>query len=721
MSGDLKIEDIKDEKLQEKIKNYQTWVDKAKECKDNVEKLKQTEKELYQQRFDNISAAYEGTITLKDNKKSLIESYSSLAESQGYDASVKYAEAIKDIEKSRKTSLVNQRNKMQEELDSQVKSGKLTRGSEAWKNMVADIQAVDIEIVNTQKNIQDLDNEIRQIGWDTFDKAREKISNVISDSDYLIKLMSDEDMFDEDTGKITDEGMATMGLHTANYELYLSEVKKYQDELAKINKDIAKNPHDQKLIDRKQELIEKQQESALAAKSERDALIDLAENGIAAQLSVMKELIDSYTDALDSQKDLYNYQRKVKSQTEDIAKLQKQLSAYERDSSEEGQAKAQKIRKELEDAEIALKETEEERALSNQKELLSQMYEQYEEILNDKLKDTDQLIKEITTAVNNNSGSIMTTISNAASSIGTTVSNAIKNIVTNKGGVEKGVEKVQNDVNTAVNNPSKDTNANNNINTANTTYNNTTAAQNPTSTTGAGKKTETPTEPAPKAEPKKLTGKALADSILEKLAKKDRLTKANKKKLNKDTSIVDRLKYYDFKSSKSIRGTYFEKMGLGKKSKYKGTAAQNKKMLNWMKNHGYKHGVYDLKQDEYAFTQEVAPEAIVRKDGSVLMPLTAGTSVLNGDATKNFYDFMNNPLQYMNDLMGKEIKSTSPNTSNNNTTIESNIQFTMTLPGITNYEEFKSKMVKDKDFEKRIQAMSVDLLAGKSALSKYKK
>lgn len=325
------------------------------------------------------------------------------------------------------------------------------------------------------------------------------------------------------------------------------------------------------------------------------------------------------------------------------------------------------------------------------------MYEQYEEILNDKLKDTDQLIKDISTAVNDNSSAIMTTISDAASSVGTKVSEAVKDIITNKGGVKEGVKDVQKDVKAEVNDKGKDTNAEKNINDAKDTYNKTVEAENP------------------------LTGKALADSILEKLAKKDRLTKANKKKLNKDTSIVDRLKYYDFKSSKSIRGTYFEKMGLGKKSKYKGTAAQNKKMINWMKSHGYKHGVYNLKQDEYAFTQEVAPEAIVRKDGSVLMPLTAGTSVLNGDATKNFYDFMNNPLQYMNDLMGKEIKSTSPNTSNNNTTIESNIQFTMTLPGITNYEEFKSKMVKDKDFEKRIQAMSVDLLAGKSALSKYKK
>ena len=342
------------------------------------------------------------------------------------------------------------------------------------------------------------------------------------------------------------------------------------------------------------------------------------------------------------------------------------------------------------------------------------MYSQYEEILRDKLQNTDQLIKDITNAVNTNSGSIMTTISNAASSVGTTVSDAVSKLFTNNG-VKQGVENTQNDA--KPNTTPEDTKANTSITNANNTNNTTVVATNPTPTTPT-----TPTSGNNKSggsSSGKLTGKALADSILVK--RTDKLSKKDKEKLNKDTSIVDRLKYYDFKSGKDIRGTYFEKMGLGKKSKYTGTAAQNKKMINWLKNHGYKNGVYNLKEDELAFTQEVAPEAIVRKDGSVLMPLTAGTSVLNGNATKNFYDFMNNPLQYMNDLMGKEVKSSSPNTANNNTTIESNIQLTMNLPGITNYEEFKSKMVKDKDFEKKIQAMSVDLLAGKSALSKYKK
>ena len=276
--------------------------DKAVQCKEAVKDLTETEHELYQQRFDNIVANYDSQLAIKDNKVASIEAHASLAETQGYAASTKYAEEIIGIENSRKTSLTTKRDKMQAELDKQVRDG-LDPKSETYRNMVADIQAVNVEITKTEENIARLNNEIRQIEWDRFDEGRERIANVVRDSDFLINLMSSEDMYDEDTGEITEHGMATMGLHNANYELYLSEVEKYNDEIKALDDAIAKNPHDTALIKRKEELIEKQQESALAAKAERDAMIDLIEEGINAQLNAMKELIDSYTNALDSQKD----------------------------------------------------------------------------------------------------------------------------------------------------------------------------------------------------------------------------------------------------------------------------------------------------------------------------------------------------------------------------------------------------------------------------------
>ena len=55
-----------------------------------------------------------------------------------------------------------------------------------------------------------------------------------------------------------------------------------------------------------------------------------------------KKLIDKRNEALESAKDLYDYQKKIAEQTKNITDIQKQLSAYEGDTSEESKAKIQK-------------------------------------------------------------------------------------------------------------------------------------------------------------------------------------------------------------------------------------------------------------------------------------------------------------------------------------------------------------------------------------------
>ena len=48
------------------------------------------------------------------------------------------------------------------------------------------------------------------------------------------------------------------------------------------------------------------------------------------------------------------------------------------------------------------------------------------------------------------------------------------------------------------------------------------------------------------------------------------------------------------------------------------------------------------------------------------------------------------------------------------------VQMEINLPNVTNYEEFKSELVKDKQFEKVVQSMTFGNALGKNSLSKYK-
>ena len=133
----------------------------------------------------------------------------------------------------------------------------------------------------------------------------------------------------------------------------------------------------------------------LAAEYEKQAIKDLVADGIEKELDALQDLIDKYTEAMDTAKDLHDYQKDIEKQSSEIAKLQKQLSAYSGDNSEETRATIQKIQVDLADAMDDLEETQYEHYISEQKKLLDNLYDEYEAILNERLDNIDALISDM--------------------------------------------------------------------------------------------------------------------------------------------------------------------------------------------------------------------------------------------------------------------------------------------------------------------------------------
>lgn len=78
----------------------------------------------------------------------------------------------------------------------------------------------------------------------------------------------------------------------------------------------------------------------------------------------------------------------------------------------------QKLRKQLEDAQTQLKETEWDKYISETEEFLSDAYEEYEEFLNKLLEDPDKLMHDMIKAVNDQGGDVAKTIQQVASEAG---------------------------------------------------------------------------------------------------------------------------------------------------------------------------------------------------------------------------------------------------------------------------------------------------------------
>ena len=289
------------------------------------------------------------------------------------------------------------------------------------------IQGVNDKISEGNLKLLEYDKTLRQIKWDAFDYLQDKISLLANESDFLIDLMSNSKLFNE-KGAMTKEGKTTAGLHIQNYDTYMRQADKYRNELLAINKALANDPNNTELIKRREELIKAQQQSISAAEKEKIAIKNLVKEGIEIQLESLKKLIDQYTDSIDKAKDLYTYQKNINDKTSNIAKLQKQIAAYENDTSEETRTKIQKLQVDLKEAQEDLRETEYDKFISDTKDLLNDMYEDYEKTLNERLDNIDGLFGDMINTVNGSSGEIRTTIKEVANDVGATLSQNIIDI-----------------------------------------------------------------------------------------------------------------------------------------------------------------------------------------------------------------------------------------------------------------------------------------------------
>lgn len=376
--------------------------------------------------YDQIQQAiakYERITERNEAVLSLLESKGYVANENEYIKNIKAnEEQIKQIEE-----LISQKQKEQ---------SKYEIGSERYEELADEINELDISMINLLKDNEDLKKSIRDIKWDSFDKLQESITAIIDEADYLIDLMSEDKMFN-DNGSMTDQAKAIVGLHGVNYNAYMNQAEKYKAEMKSISEELANDPNNQDLIDRRKELLELQRESILAAEDEKQAMKDLVKDGIDETLDALKELISKYEDALDSQKDLRDFEKDIANKQEKIASYEKQLKAYENDTSEEGAANRQQIQNALKEAREDLDDTMYDRSISDQKKLLDNLYDEYEELLNKRLDNIDQLISEMIDNINMDSSLIIDTIKAEAEAVGYILTDDMLNIWNNNGDVGK--------------------------------------------------------------------------------------------------------------------------------------------------------------------------------------------------------------------------------------------------------------------------------------------
>ena len=444
-NGSFNIETIYDDDLKEAISDCQDLYDKAQDAADSVQSLNIEIRQLAKSRFDNIQSQFEEVLGKVNSIKDLYSKDNDLLEEQGWFASTLLNNSMIEQEQKNLEKLEQERDALTKALNSAMASGKIEAESEDWYSMQSAIDDCTSSIYDAKRALVEYDNAIRQINWDAFDRTRDDVNNLIDETQFLVDLLKDEDITD-DNGNMNDNGKAAQALIAQKYQLYLNQAKAYKDEIFKINEELANDPYDKELLDRKQELIKAQQEAINSSISEKDALKDLVQEGYDTFLDKLDEVIQKYKDLMSQQKDAYDYEKSIAEKTKALNALEKQYSAVQGDNSEEGKKNIQQLKDQINSAKDDLKDTEYEKLISDTEKILDQLQSDVKSWLDQRIDEFNVTMQEIIDQSNENASNISQTITNTAENYGYKLSESMSSIwSTNASNITNGINSVLGD------------------------------------------------------------------------------------------------------------------------------------------------------------------------------------------------------------------------------------------------------------------------------------
>ena len=722
-NGAIDVITVDDENLQDQIDKFQDFYDKAQDCNDKIKDLNQNLKELQKTKFDNIVSQFEDISSSISHAVTMLDKYIDLADKHGYYASPELYQ--KQLEQYNNTlnTLTSERDTLQSKLQESVQSGLIEEGSEAWNDMLQQIQSVNEEIVDTVVNIQEVGNSLRDLNFTIFERGQDDISNLVSEGQFYVDLLDkmNKDLYDDD-GKITNEGLTVQGIHSENYAAYLKQADFYAKEISAIEAELANDPANTTLIDKKQEYIEAQRESILAAYDEKNAIIDLIKDGYDKASDALSKLIDKRKEALEAEKDLHDYQKSVQEKSDKVTELEKQKAAYANDASEEAKKQVQQIEVNLKDAQEDLAETEYDKYISDQEKLLDDLQTEYEDLINDRIDNIDKELGDVADAVNLNRDTIRSTLENLSQDTELPLTKAMRDVwnsatpvvdlnttVQGIGSTVSGITLAINDIITRLNDLIAIMRGNldseiNNYDDGSYNPNNSTPAPTPSY--------ESDPEPSYSYDESDDSDSGDDGNYDDLFVYKYYYPQP----LDTEHSVVDRLKSNNIDASWDRRADYYA--GIFGDDDYTGSDYQNIRMLDWLKEHGYAKG---KRRGEYSTGYH-----LVGEEGNEFM-ITNGAlrevgtedTIFTADMAKNIADFSIDPTQYLSSHM--PLPNVKPASIPNNVT--SNVDtIEISLPNVTNYTEFKTQLMNDRGFKNYMSEATLGVALGHNelAVNKYK-
>ena len=311
-------------------------------------------------------------------------------------------------------------------IQENLTAGLWTTTSQEYIDAVAAVSDLDVSLDETLTTIEGLKDSLRDdVYWRNFDRAHDAVERLGKILSGVNDLIDDDSIFGKD-GKLTDFGVARVAMLTKELSNARKEVQNYSADIENLNRLYADGQYtEQEYTEKLNELQASLLDSASDAKSFTDSLVDIFRDMAKTELDALLDLVDARKDALKSKKDYYDYDKKLRSKTNDIQALESQLAALEGIETVEARARAAKLSAELSEKRDDLDELTQDHAFDLTSDALDGLKDVLQDAFDDKwdhISGDLSSIMELITASNNlaaqSSGAVQETLNRLLSFYG---------------------------------------------------------------------------------------------------------------------------------------------------------------------------------------------------------------------------------------------------------------------------------------------------------------
>lgn len=420
------INKIENDTLREKCIAHNEYLLAKNTATDNYNQAKEDHtsnvRQARKDRFDKVQERYDNKAGLIEQKKNAVSNSLSIAEAKG--------QLIGEAYYTRQANAVKSDMKLKQE-----EAGKLAKklstikfGSDEWYEAQEALNGVYESIQQDEQELAEFQKSINELKFDRFDELLNKLGDITDETDFLIDMLDSDNLFDSDTGMITDDGITAIGLTAQNYDTYLAEAEQYKKQIADLNEmyndgEIGLTDYNSKL----REYQQGQRDSIKSANEAKKSLVAYVKQGLDAQNDALSEEIEKRKKLLEQEKSEKEFNDQTLERSKKIARLKRQIAILENDDSDSNRKNLRQLRSNLQDLEKEEKDSFYDKSISDQEEGLDKMLENSKKQAEDYLKDTNKVFSDALTYVNANSSQVASNINKISKDLGISISTYIVN------------------------------------------------------------------------------------------------------------------------------------------------------------------------------------------------------------------------------------------------------------------------------------------------------